>query len=620
MCGIAGFTFRDVQSEKLGKSEIEFMVASLKHRGPDGDGCLIQQNIALGHTRLSIIDLAGGAQPMQNLDGNLAITFNGEIYNYRELKSYLLTHGHQFQTQSDTEVILNAYAQWGVDCVTHLRGMFAFAIADYRNQTLFLARDHFGIKPLVYTYLDHRLAFASEIQALRTLPWVNRQLTHDPQAIYEFLRYTYIAAPRTGFRQIRKLPPAHYLVFDLKQPEQEPKPICYWQPSFNPDYSLSEAQWQERFEATIAESVSAHLVADVPFGAFLSGGLDSTLVTSQMTQLLDRPVKTFTIGFNEAAYDERKYAQTAAETLSTHHHERVISANALELLPQLVRHYGEPFGDCSAIPTWHVSQLARSQVPMVLTGDGGDEFFAGYPRYYAWLNATNPPQRPAWKRQLRNLATRFLPHRYPPDSNPRTLELWARLASFIDTNTLTNLWRHDVYPIHPFPEAMESAFRSGSSLNRISQAQITDIQSYMTYSILTKVDIASMMHGLECRTPLVDINVAELAFTIPPNFLIKKNKSFPKHDWSGKLPIKKKLSQKLDNSFINRPKQGFGIPLEDWLFGSSKVSRQVDEQLLDVHNPIYQFLESQEVKVLLTQKRGWPTWNLLFLSEWLQQK
>ena len=619
MCGITGFSY--IQENTIYyESEIANTIASLKHRGPDGDGFLIQNNVALGHTRLSIIDLAGGAQPMQNIPGDLAITFNGEIYNYRELRSHLLTQGYPFKTQSDTEVILAAYAQWGVDCVQHLRGMFAFAIADYRNQTLFLARDHFGIKPLVYTYLDHRIAFASEIQALRALPWVNRQLSPDPQSIYEFLRYTYIAAPRTGFQQIRKLPPAHYLIFDLRQPECEPQAIRYWQPTFNPDYSLSEAEWQERFEATIQESVSAHLVADVPFGAFLSGGLDSTLVTSQMSQLLDCPVKTFTIGFNEASYDERPYAQIAADTLGTHHHERVLSASALELLPRLVRHYGEPFGDCSAVPTWHVSQLARSHVPMVLTGDGGDEFFAGYPRYYAWLNMTTPPQRSAWKQKLRNLATRILPDRYPPDPNRRTLELWANLASWvIDSTTLNTLWKDINHSINPYPEAMEATFRSSYSLERISQAQFIDIQTYMTGSILTKVDIASMMHGLECRTPFVDIEVAKLALSMPPELLVKPTSSSNGYgEWSGKLPTKKSLSHKFDSGFIYRSKQGFSIPLNDWLFSSPKVECQIKEQLLDFHNPLYQYITADGIETLLTQKLGWSIWNLLFLSEWLQ--
>jgi asparagine synthase (glutamine-hydrolysing) len=625
MCGIGGFTLRTQEHRQISKLEINSMVSALKHRGPDGNGELLHQGIALGHTRLSMIDLETGTQPMQFRNGELAITFNGEIYNFRELKSHLSTKGHSFTTKSDTEVILAAYAEWGVNCVQHLRGMFAFAIADYRNQTLFLARDHFGIKPLVYTYLDNRLAFASEIQALRCLPWVNQKLSHDPQAIYEFLRFTYIAAPKTGFQQIRKLPPAHYLVFDLKTPHLEPQPVRYWQPIFNPDYSLSEVQWQERFEATIKESVNAHLVADVPFGAFLSGGLDSTLVVSQMTQLLEQQVKTFTIGFDEAIYDERNYAILASKTLATEHYEQIIRADALTLLPKLVKHYGEPFGDCSAVPTWYVSQLARSQVPMVLTGDGGDEFFVGYQRYHHWLNATALPLRPQWKQFIRHIATQFLPNRYPPDPNRRTLSFWADLASFIDQTTLANLWKHEEWPIDShYPEVMKSAFESSEKLDCINQAQATDFQTYMTSSILTKVDIASMMHGLECRTPLIDIKVAELAFSIPPHLLIGQSQDnstqVSPSQWRGKLPIRKYLQKQFSPSFIEREKQGFGIPLEDWLFSSDRACLEIQDSLLDTKQPIYQYLRSEGIEQILTNKRGWPAWNLLFLNEWLVQQ
>jgi asparagine synthase (glutamine-hydrolysing) len=625
MCGITGFTFTNKLNSQHFVSEFDSMVTALKHRGPDGNGTYIHEGIALGHTRLSIIDREGGSQPMKALDGELAITFNGEIYNYRELRTHLSAKGYKFSTKSDTEVILVAYAEWGPECLQHLRGMFAFAIADYQNQTLFLARDHFGIKPLVYTYLDDRLAFASEIQALRCLSWVNQKLSHDPQSIYEFLRFTYIAAPRTGFQQIRKLPPAHYLLFDLKTPYLEPHPIRYWQPTFNPDYSLSEAEWQERFEATIHESVAAHLVADVPFGAFLSGGLDSTLVVSHMSELLEQQVKTFTIGFNESSYDERSYARTAAQTLASDHYEEVIQADALALLPKLVKHYGEPFGDCSAVPTWHVSKLARSQVPMVLTGDGGDEFFAGYQRYHQWLDRTDKPQRPIWKQTLRNVATQFLPRRYPPDPDRRTLGLWADLASFIDRTTLASLWRHEDWPINSDqPDVMKAAFESTHQLDRISQAQATDIQSYMTFSILTKVDIASMMHGLECRTPLIDLKVAELAFSIPPHLLIQqanyngKRVSYPK--WRGKIPIRNVLRKKFPDSFIERDKQGFGIPLENWLFSSDNNCSQIRDRLLDPDQPIHQYLSLEGIKHIIDTKQGWPLWNLLFLNEWLLQK
>lgn len=613
MCGIAGLTVNNELQANNSKAEIKMMVASLAHRGPDGNGTLIHGKTTLGHTRLSIIDIENGAQPMKSVDESLAITFNGEIYNYLDLKSILFAKGHHFATKSDTEVILAAYAEWGFNCTQYIRGMFAFAISDIRNNLLFLARDHFGIKPLVYTSFDDRLVFASEIQALRCLEWVNSKLTIYPQAIYEYLRFSYIEAPRTGFHQIRKLPPAHYLVFDLNNSNIDPVPVRYWQPNFNPDYTLSEAELQEKFEVTIRESIATHLVADVPIGGFLSGGLDSTLVVSYMANLLDHKIRTFTVGFEETTYDERSFAKIAADKLLTEHHEYIIRPDALALLPSLVKHYGEPFGDCSAVPTWYVSQLARSKVSTVLTGDGGDEFFAGYFRYHKWLNLSLR-QHYDEKHTQAIKETDLLLGTASSVFNHHSLEYWASLSSFVDEPSLSYLWRYDCYPVIPYPKMMQEAYINSRSLELISQAQLIDIQTYMPFSILAKVDIASMMHGLECRTPLIDIRVAELALSIPPPLLVQ-NDDF---SYRGKLPSRKYLKTQFPDFFIERKKQGFGIPLEEWLF-SRKSYSLIQDILLDPNQPINQFLLPEGVKKLLQDKQGWPIWNLLFLNEWLNQ-
>jgi asparagine synthase (glutamine-hydrolysing) len=616
MCGIVGFSFPDCPSAVT--PLLKDSVASLSHRGPDGSGMLVRDRIALGHSRLAIIDLSGGAQPMESADGRHAITFNGEIYNYREIRDELTGKGHTFRTQSDTEVILEAYREWGKACVRRLRGMFAFAIADYQARKLFLARDHLGIKPLLYAQIGERFAFASEFQALRCLPWLDQILEPDLQGIHEFLRFMYIPAPRTGFRQIRKLLPGHYMEVSVDSPKCEPEP--YWKLEFAPDYSRTECEWQEVIEDALRESVKAHLVADVPFGAFLSGGLDSTLVVKYMAKILDHPVRTFNIGFIEEKYDERPFAREAAATIGTEHFEEVVHIEALELLPKLVQHYGEPYGDSSAVPTWHVARLAREHVPMVLTGDGGDEFFAGYNSYRVWMHTLDGslPQRPLWKAVIRPWLTRLHPHRWPSDRRDPTLALWLRNVSTLRPEDSEALWRPEFRDgVESYPESMRRAFEEPAAAPAITRSRNVDIHHYLPSDILTKVDIAAMMHGLECRTPLTDVGIAGLVATIPPELLIRKEGE--PGEWRGKQPFREILSRQFPDTFVNRIKTGFGIPIDEWLFGDEKKRCQIRELLLSRDSQIAQWLVPEKVQCILAAGRGSPTWNLVFLEEWLRQ-
>jgi asparagine synthase (glutamine-hydrolysing) len=616
MCGIVGFSFTECRRAVL--PVLQDCIAALSHRGPDGSGTLIRDRIALGHSRLAIIDLDGGAQPMKSADGRHAITFNGEIYNYREIREELIGIGHTFRTQSDTEVILEAYREWGKACVQRLRGMFAFAIADFNARQLFLARDHLGIKPLLYAQIGERFAFASEFQALRRLPWLDKILEPDLQGIHEFLRFMYIPAPRTGFKQIRKLLPGHCMEVSVDSPKCEPE--AYWKLEFNPDYSRTDPEWQEIIEHALRRSVKSHLVADVPFGAFLSGGLDSTLVVKYMAEILDRPVRTFNIGFIEEKYDERPFAREAAASIGTEHFEEVVDVEALELLPKLVQHYGEPYGDSSAVPTWHVSRLAREHVPMVLTGDGGDEFFAGYKSYRKWLYALDPsrPQPPLWKAAIRPLLTRVHPQRWPRDQRDPTLAVWLRNVNTLEAEESEALWRQEFRAgIESYPHSMRRAFDEPAVAPPITRSRNVDIHHYLPSDILTKVDIAAMMHGLECRTPLTDVVIAELVATIPPEVLIRKDGECG--EWRGKQPFRRILSRQFSDNFINRQKMGFGIPVDEWLFGDKNKSSQVRELLLSSDSRIAEWLDRKAVKRILAAKRGYPTWNLVVLEEWLRQ-
>lgn len=602
------------------RDEIERMTAAIAHRGPDGVGFLLRDGVALGHRRLAIIDPAGGRQPMSNADETIWITYNGEMYNYLGLKEELRRAGHEFVTNSDTEVVVHAYQEWGPECVKKFRGMFAFAIADFRNRRLFLARDHFGIKPLYYRVGKDYLAFASEIGALREVD--DRVPAGSLWAVELYLRYQYIPTPHTIYKEVYKLPPASYLLLDFDGRPGEP--VKYWDLNFKAKRMVSDREWEERAEAVIRESVKAHLVSDVPFGCFLSGGIDSTLVALQMSRLLDRPVQAFAIGFKEENYSELAYAEEAARRCGIELHTEVVEDDSLGFLPELIAHYGEPFGDSSAVPTWHVSKLARERVPMVLSGDGGDEGFAGYHSYEHWLGLdilekarlsmrSAPRASFYWARQAL---------REHLNGSRHSLADWQAALYYVGDERRRALWRPEYQSLTGRDcEVFEQAGSRARRNERVAYAQYLDYQTYLPCDILTKVDVASMYHSLEVRTPLIDLRVVELAAQLPLRQRVRRNGS-PQP--TRKYLLKKILGKTFPPEFIHRCKQGFAIPRDIWFLPGRPQRKMLDGVLLDRASRLGEFFMPGEIRMHLElHAEGFDNsntlWLLLVLGLWLEQ-
>ena len=568
------------------------MTEAIRHRGPDGASHFTVGNMALGNSRLAIIDINGGKQPLSNENDKIWITFNGEIYNYKDLRIELLGLGHLFKTNSDTETILHAYEEWSEDCVSHLRGMFAFVIADLNQRKFFLARDHLGIKPLYYLDIPGLFAFASELEALKVIPSLKLKL--DLTAIDQYLCLRYIPDPLTGFKEIKKLPPAHHLTVSFDGKISSPK--RYWQLRFSPDNRYSEEEWVDRLDHLLRESIEAHLVSDVPFGAFLSGGLDSSAVIAYMAKILPKPIKTFTIGFDEDAFSELEYAKIVSKTWETEHHFDVLKPQALKILPDIVRHYGEPFGDSSAIPTYYVSKLARRYVPMVLSGDGGDEVFAGYVRYEKWMRRGELLWNKLFRRKLK-------------DWMVFTLCLWPSFRF--------KLWRPEYRSaVTEYSKGLEELFEGSGKYPDLQRAQFMDINTFLPFDILTKVDRASMFHGLEVRTPFVDLKVMEFIATIPGSIQLRRNE---KGQFEGKLLFKKLLSRYYPGVFIHRRKMGFSVPLGKWLGEGDMFQKELHERLLGKNSSLLEYFDQQPIQWLIQENHSKNIWILLFLEEWLRQ-
>lgn len=607
MCGIAGYIDLHNGAEEF---VIKQMTDAIAHRGPDGFGYQIFDNLAIGHRRLSIIDLAAGTQPMSNSQETLWITFNGEIYNYLELRKELQQFGFVFKTNSDTEVIIYAYEKWGVNCVQRLRGMFAFAIFDKLKKELFIARDHFGIKP-VYIYADKGIvAFSSELQQFKHLPDFSPNLNYE--AINNYLWLQYIPAPLTIFKEVQKLKPGHYLTISADGLVSEQ--ITYWDISYTKKQVKTKEEWLEATDAVLKESVKAHLVSDVPFGAFLSGGIDSTLVVKYMSEILPQKVKTFSIGFEEEAFNELKYSDEAARVFGTEHYTQVVKPDALDLLPKLVRHYGEPYGDSSALPTYYVCELAKKHVTMVLSGDGGDECFAGYGSYINWMKFMPINYRTGLKKSLYPYLEKYLPERYPKKD---TLHYWLSHIEYLDSNWRSKLWKDDFKSTQKAsPEGFEDFFSTTQNYSLANKVQYMDAKTYMPYDILTKVDIASMCHSLEVRTPLIDKEVWEFAATIPEEFNINKE---TRGNWEGKLLLKELLEKHFPQDFIYRKKQGFAIPLSKWFSNDGELREKLNDSVLSNNSNISHLFHHKAVEELLATQNTSGMWLLLFLEEWLTQ-
>lgn len=594
MCGISG-------AIGFNKEYLNFkdhFRSSLDHRGPDASTEWLHESVHLNHNRLSIIDLEGGNQPFISKNNEYTLVYNGELYNYKELRQQLEAQGHSFYSESDTEVILNSYIEWGSKCLNRFRGMYAFAIVDIRQELVFLARDHFGIKPLVYHLSRDGFFFASEIQAFRKLPFLNLSL--DPAALDEYFWLQYIPAPNTIFKEVKKLPPAHYMNVSFTGQIKEIN--NYWSFEFDPQEHISQTDWVEQVNSTLKASVEKHLVSDVSFGAFLSGGIDSSLVVSYMAEIMDRPVKTFSIGFDDAEFNELMYARRISKQYNTEHHEEIVDPDALEVLPKLVAHYGEPFGDSSAIPTYYVSKLAGSHVKMVLSGDGGDEGFLGYESYSRLLKGQDYQTVSNFKQRLYPLARKIQPYRY---FDRAAYKFWIEINRYYPYEIRKKLYK--AKGLHASFEHSLFARLYESKIQLIQKAQFTDLNTYLPFDILTKVDIASMANSLEVRTPLIDVEVWNLISKIP-------SKQHLSADYSGKQILKSLLAKKTDREFAFRKKQGFSIPMSRWFRDERKMAGRI---LDSTHLPT--LLDKKEIENLVSEGFGHRLWLLLFLDEWLDQ-
>lgn len=607
MCGIAGY----IDIHTLVKEEvIEKMTAAIAHRGPDGFGHKLFGNVAIGHRRLSIIDLASGQQPMCGESQYSWITYNGELYNYLEIKAELIALGYHFKTNSDTEVIISAYEKWGEACLQKFRGMFAFGIVDLKKQTVFVARDHFGIKPLFIYKSKNIVAFGSELQQFTALPEFDA--TYNLRAIDQYLWLNYIPAPLTVYESVTKLNAAHYVTIDFSGKVSEQKE--YWNLDYSKKLIKTESEWLEATDATIRESVKAHLISDVPFGAFLSGGIDSSLVVSHMSRILDKKVETFSIGFEEEEYNELKYSSQVAEKYNTNHHIEIVKPDALAILPTMVKHYGEPYGDSSSIPTYYVCEMARKHVTMVLSGDGGDECFAGYTSHLSWLKYMPLNYRTGFRKKIYPLQEKLFPKRYP---SKETIENWMTNIQLLDKNWRAQLWKDEYRAnITDLPEGFDELFDSTKKFTPANRVQYMDMKTYMSDDILKKVDVASMIHSLEVRTPLIDKKVWEMAAMIPEEFNINKNSG----EWRGKLILKKLLANNFPDNFVNRRKQGFSIPLSKWFEGDDKLNQLISDKLSSKNSLLNTYFNSGTINKLINSDNAGGLWSLLFMEEWLHQQ
>ena len=625
MCGLAGVVSYNVDQTNHLRSQAGLMAEALKHRGPDDWGIWNDSYCALSHRRLSIIDLSeAGRNPLSNEDGTIWITFNGEIYNFQSLRDELEKLGYHFRTRTDTEVVVYAYQHWGVECLKRLRGMFALAIWDKNNQRLFLARDRIGKKPLFYTQIGKRFFFASELQGLLACNEVPREV--EPSAIDAYLAWGYIPAPLTAFRNIFKLPPAHFLTLDVKDSHFDIRVERYWSLDYRNKTVINEAEAVALIREKLTEAVRLRMISDVPLGAFLSGGIDSSIVVGLMAQLSDRPVKTFSIGFKETAYDETPHARRIAKLWGTDHQEFIVEPDALAILDKLVRHYGEPYADSSAIPTFYVSQMTRAGVTVALNGDGGDESFAGYERYLGnriaerarrvpgfALSATalnkvlpdpiNPKNRLRQAKRFLSVATRPMAERY------------AHWMGFFRKDMKAQLYSKDFRARLNGSSAeswMESLIAEASDLDPIDAAMCVDVQSYLPYDLLVKVDITSMANSLEARSPFLDHEVMEFAAALPVDLKLKGKES--------KYLLKRAFSDLLPDENVQRRKMGFGVPVGEWFRGPLK--KLLEDALLSELTHRRGYFNRKLVQTLVADHlerrcdNGFTLWNLLMLELW----
>lgn len=606
----------------MDKGTLHRMAKALAHRGPDSEGFFVNDHVGLAHRRLAIIDLSpDGTQPMSNEDGSIWIVFNGEIYNFHELRDALVRKGHSFRSRTDTEVIVHLYEDLGPEALRALRGMFALAIWDAKHRQLLLARDRLGKKPLYYCAGPSCFAFASELQSLLEDPSIPR--VPDLEAIRYYLTYRYVPSPFSAFQGIRKLPPAHYLA--LK--DGQFRVNRYWALRYAEKSHESEGALAERLRGSLEEAVRLRMISDVPIGAFLSGGLDSSAVVALMGRLSGGPVKTFSIGFEEQAFSELPYARAIARRFGTDHHECVVRPDAVGILPLLVRHFGEPFADSTAVPQYYLSKLAREYVTVVLAGDGGDEAFGGYDRYVAAM-ATRPtdhipsPMRNGLARVIGRLSkyplsTPFLQRtgrvlRALSDDPQRRYVRWMSHFDMQQQAAMfSRAFLKQVREIDP-ERLILDAYKDTDAAHPLDATLDVDVNTYLPDDLLAKVDITSMANSLEVRAPLLDHPLMEFAATLPPSLKIQ--------GLDKKYLLKRAMADLLPAEILNRPKQGFIVPIDRWF--RHDLQEMAYDTLLDSRSLGRGYFRPGAVKRLLdehvggVQNRHRQLWSLLMLELW----
>ena len=633
MCGITGAVWSDPR-QAIAPDLLTRMTDAISHRGPDDSQTWSETSyrdaygnpigVALGFRRLSIIDLEGARQPMSNEDGSVRMVFNGEIYNYQVLRRRLEGRGHTFATDGDGEPILHLYEDEGTECFQHLNGMFAIAIWDANRNRCVLARDRIGQKPLYYSVKNNQLVFGSELKSLAAVDGICEEI--DPAAIDEFLTYQYIPHPGTIWKGVRKLAPGHFAIFENGELTVQ----RYW--NFDPSVEtpIDQQAARERLRELLTDSVKMRMQSDVPLGTFLSGGIDSSLITAIASQQSQTPIRTFSIGFPVADFDETGYAAGVANHLGTQHQRFEVMPSGVDIVDKLVWHYDEPFGDSSAVPTWYLSELTKSEVTVALSGDGGDELFAGYERYRAlWLSNKLQKLFPVHKLPGLKLIQRM------PDSNRRSSLLrkgkrflealdqpparrylnWLQIfpeslrASIYTDDFLATLPGDD-----PF-DFLQSTWTHSTGRDLVTRASTADILSYLPCDLCTKVDIASMAHGLEVRQPLLDHRVVEFAASLPVHLKFRGKR--------GKLILQDAFGALIPKSIFTRKKMGFGIPIASWF--RDELKPMVHDTLLSEDARITPFFRRESVAELVRahenseQNHGYRLWNLLILEKWLRK-
>jgi asparagine synthase (glutamine-hydrolysing) len=633
MCGIAGAAWTD-PSRALSDAAITAMTDAIAHRGPDDSGIYRDGHAVLGFRRLSIVDLAGGHQPLSNENGTVWTVFNGEIYNFPALRRRLEAKGHTLRSSGDTEVLVHLYEDEGPGFVKLLRGMFALAIWDAEKRTLVLARDRLGQKPLVYRVDGSRLVFASELKSLLALPESDVPRRLDPRALDQYLTYGYVPHPITILEGVHKIPPAHVAVWHDGRLTLD----RYWEPDWESERDGEPAEDVERLRETLADAVREQMVADVPLGAFLSGGVDSTIIVGLMQQASDRPVKTFSIGFSDPAFDESSYAELAAKHLGTEHHTFRVEPEAWATLPALAHQFDEPFADSSALPTWHVARETRRHVTVALTGDAGDELFAGYDRYRAVAVAAMLDRLPDGPRRfLGGPLARALPTSVKAKTRLRKMRRmlegigepaetrYMRWVGLFDEPSRAELYSDDfldtlsrIDPAEADPASvLARAFLAAPRRDPVTQATIADILTYLPCDLLTKVDMASMAHSLECRGPFLDHRVVELALAMPLRRKLRLRGG------RSKVVLKQAFADLLPPVIRTRPKMGFGVPLDRWFRGELKD--EVRAVLLDPVALNRGLFRPEAVERLISEhtesKRdhAYKLWALLMLELWYRR-